>query len=332
MDFKGFSRVAGIGAFLPNSVVESKSIMDEIKCERFGVSNGYMEKVTGIKERRVSEFSLEPSDLATLASEQALIDANIEPEEIDFIIYCGIDRDWHEPATGHQIQSNIGACNAICLDAGNACNGFMSGVTIADSFIGLGRANNVLVCAGEQPSRVMLQFVDKLLKTTDKNNFKRWVGMLTAGDSGAAMILQPSDGQSGWKNFNLASAGQHAKLCNYKYDRGEITGQMLMEEISTKVVDMHEAMMKETYRKLSWSHLDIDRAFLHQAGKKPHLRMKKVTKLPMSSIPSTYEKLGNLTSCTIPVIMTLNRPARGDRLLVLSAGSGISICQAGMIY
>ncbi|TQV73475.1 ketoacyl-ACP synthase III [Exilibacterium tricleocarpae] len=332
MEFIGVSKIAGVGAYLPATVVDSASIMEEIGCERFGVSKSYMDKALGIRERRVCDRDTAPSDLACAASQRAIEAAGIRPEDLGFIVFCGIDRDWQEPATAHRVQSLLGARNASCLDVTNACHGFIDGMAVADAFIAAGMVDNVLVCTGERPSDVMYEYVHKLKKVRSRELFKKWVGMLSAGDAGGAMVIQRSDDRSGWRNLRLCSRGQHAELCHYKRTDKGITGHMLMSEITSAVLDLHEEMIGNTYDRLGWAPGDVDWAYLHQSGSAPHRRMIAAAHLDVSRAPVTYEKFGNLTSATIPVAMALTPPSRGDKLLILGAGSGISVCQGGMIY
>ncbi|TQV78113.1 ketoacyl-ACP synthase III [Exilibacterium tricleocarpae] len=332
MEIKGNSRIAGIGAFLPPDRVTSESLMDEIDSTRFGAPKNYISKCIGIKERRISDARTLPSDMAIAASHNALEDAGLEAGEIDMILYCGIDRDWQEPATAHRVQTELGATRATVLDVTNACHGFMNGLAIADSFISNGAVDNVLVCTGEKPSRVMLEAIEQIKRTNNKEEFKRWIGSLTVGDAGGAMVVQRGTAHSGWQWMEMRSEGQHAELCYYRHTQAGVEGQMIMGLISRVFVGLHKKLIDKTYRALNWSPTDIDVMYCHQVGAIPHKQLTSAADLDLNCAPITYDFLGNLTSASIPVNMALNRPKRGDKLLVLGAGSGLSICQAGMIY
>ena len=68
------------------------------------------------------------------AAKIAIRDANVSPNEIDLVVYCGHEGNWLEPGTAHVIQHSIGA-NAVCLDVSNACHGFMNGFSVVDAMI-----------------------------------------------------------------------------------------------------------------------------------------------------------------------------------------------------
>ena len=332
MEIKGKSKIAGIGAFLPQQRVLSDDLMAESRCSRFGTSESYISKRIGIIERRIADEITNPSDMAILASEEALKDARLNPLDIDLIIYCGIDKDWQEPATAHRVQVEIGASRASCFDVSNACHGFMTGISIADSFIQQGAANRVLVCTGEKPSTVLNYTLEKLKTEKDRTEFRKMLGALTVGDAGGAMVIEKTTDNTGLRWMQSYSAGEYADLCYYKHSQEGYEGQMLMTEISLAITDLHKRLMDSTYQKLSWQPSDVDKMYCHQVGKKPHKALVNIAQKNLEEAPATYPYFGNLTSATIPVNMFLNKPQRGDHLLIMGTGSGLSVCQAGMVF
>lgn len=54
-----------------------------------------------------------------------------------------------EPATANVVADKLNIRNGFAFDVKNACNAFLSGVDIADSFIATGKAETVLVVSGE---------------------------------------------------------------------------------------------------------------------------------------------------------------------------------------
>ena len=68
MNMTGHSRIAAIGTYLPQQVVSSSELMDEIDSEqRFGIPNTFIEDLTGIHSRRFAADGEKPSDLAIIA-------------------------------------------------------------------------------------------------------------------------------------------------------------------------------------------------------------------------------------------------------------------------
>jgi len=140
--------------FFPSQIVTSISLMEEIQSDkRFGISLNWVDKKIGIEERRVAAEGTLPSDMATSASIEALKNASINPGHLSLIIYCGIEKDFMEPGTAHVVQKNLGS-NAVCMDVTNACQGIISGISVADSMIDSGCIDNALICSGELAKQV----------------------------------------------------------------------------------------------------------------------------------------------------------------------------------
>ena len=110
----------------------------------------------GIVERRMAPVNSKPSDLAIPAAKNAIDSA--EPgiaEDIDLVIFCGIERDQPEPATAHIIQDKLGLNSRYAFDMANACFGFVDAMQVAASYIKCGIVKYALIITGEVPSKVM---------------------------------------------------------------------------------------------------------------------------------------------------------------------------------
>ena len=333
MNMTGHSRIAAIGTYLPQQVVSSSELMDEIDSEqRFGIPNTFIEDLTGIHSRRFAADGEKPSDLAIIAGRQALEKCDLDPKEVDMVLFCGIDRDWIEPATSHRVQRELGCVNATCMDISNACHGFANGMSVGDAMIATGAAENVLVVTGEVPSHLVSDVIKDIKETPTLKNFHSKVGGFTTGDAGGAVILQRASGRSGFKNYNFTSRGRYTNLCYYKFDNnGKRCGQMIMDKISAVMIRMHQALIKETYKALNWTPNDVDHLICHQVGSKPHHRMAKLAGISLEKAPTIFQSYGNLTSATIPVTLNRANASAGDKILILGAGSGLSISQIGLV-
>lgn len=333
MNMTGHSRIAAIGTYLPQQVVSSRELMDEIDSERqFGIPNTFIEDLTGIHSRRFAAAEEKPSDLAINAGRQALEKCGLDPKEIGMVLFCGIDRDWIEPATSHRVQRELGCINATCMDISNACHGFSNGMSVGDAMIATGATENVLVVTGEVPSRLVHDVVKDIKETPTLDNFHSKVGGFTTGDAGGAVILQRESPSAGIKNYSFTSRGRYTNLCYYKFDdNGKRCGQMIMDKISAVMIRMHQSLIKETYKLLNWGPKDIDHLICHQIGSKPHHRMAKLAGIALEKAPTIFQSYGNLTSATIPVTLDRANTSAGDRILILGAGSGLSISQIGLV-
>ena len=333
MKMQGCSYISGFGAYLPQTVVHSDELMQQANSRKFGLPYDFMSRKIGIVERR---YAIDESfiDLAYEASKCAIEDANLSPLDIDLIIYCGISGQYKEPSTAHEIQNKIGAKNAICFDSSNACLGIVTSIMTANAFIQSGAANHVLLCTAERGSDVARLALKKIQQANDKQTFKSYLGGLTVGDAGGALLVSKNDrDDTGLIRIRSASEGQYAKLCYFNDSvLHGVYGAMHMAEISAKALALHKHVVAETYDLLDWEPSDISGVYAHQFGKQPHIETSKIVRLPLAKCFTTYDLYGNLASATIPVNMHLYRPEKGKKYLLFGAASGISICHVGFIF
>ena len=270
---RGFASICGVGAYLPKEIVSSQELLIEAGCQSFGISANIIERSMGIINRRFSSDEESFSFLAYQASKQALERAGMDTKDIDLIIYCGIDRDKMEPATAHEVQHLLGASNAEVYDSSNACIGLLNGVSQANAYIGIGAAENVLVCTGEKPSIVTKDVIHQLRSKKQKSEFRKLLGAFTVGDAGGAFVLSKKNEGVGIQYMNFGSFGEHHQLCYYKHTRTHIEFEMQMEEMCNAGVELHQAMMEETYQQIGWSPNSVDKLFCHQVGERPYRKL-----------------------------------------------------------
>lgn len=332
MVINGNSQIHAVGVSLPPQIVTSISLMEEIdSANRFDLPLDWIDTRVGIEKRRVAAPGTMPSDLATEASINALENSGINPEHISMIIYCGIEKDFMEPGTAHIVQRNLGS-NGVCMDVTNACQGLISGVSVADAFIASGAAESVLVCSGEIMNKNVRRTIDKI-NEYPKDFLRDRLGFLTVGDAGSAVILTRKNETSGIKNLLFDSQGEYADYCYYRYkDNGDIEGQMLMRGINSIINSIHLKMISNTYHYLDWEPADVDVLACHQVGKRSVRDLCNIADIKEDIVPITYKEYGNTASCSIPLALSIANPSKGDKILLMGGGSGLSSFQGGLIW
>ena len=113
------AKILGVGCYLPDQRVTNLDLE-----KRFDTSDEWIQQRTGIVERRYAPEGVYCSDLAVEATRSALENGNIDPGEIDFIIFATLSPDHHFPGTGCSLQRKLGLPGIGCLDVRNQCSGF----------------------------------------------------------------------------------------------------------------------------------------------------------------------------------------------------------------
>ena len=333
------SKICASGVYLPEQVVKSEELFCEIQSEsQYDIPVDWMTEKMGIAERRIAPASFKPSDLAIPAAVDALyLDSSFDPQDIDLVIFCGIERDQPEPATAHIIQHALGLSAKYAFDIANACFGFIDAMHIADSYIRAGVANYALIVTGEIPSRVLRAAVDVLKRGVDNKTAKEIIGALSVGDAGGAVIIGPVEKgeNSGFELFNINSFSHLANKCMYRKDEnGTINGHMHMAQITSAFIKCQFDLIDDTLGKLGWT--EFDWLLTHQIGQKPFERLSAMKGTAPSKMIKTLHKLGNITSATFPVnfkkLSETDAVQRGDRIGGAFAGSGLVVGQFGYVY
>lgn len=333
---QGHSRIVGLGIHTPDKCVQSEEIMQHLDSEnRFGVPTDWLEKVMGVRERRVSPDNWLPSDLAVAAAKDALEDARVLAKEIDVIIYAGVVRDYIEPATGHVVQEKLGAHNAVAFDVSNACMGFMSAIHLMDALIATGQARRGLIVTGEQGFINTINAYKVLLESQDRDVFMNLAAGLTLGDAGAALIMGPKlDPETGFQGIMVESKGEHYRLCIC--DDLKTALETDMTAIVAETAKLVRDMFVQFTGKLGWTSEDISLYLPHQVGRKALKIHRAISQVAKERIPNTVETMGNTISATIPYTLHMvrqqGRVQPGTKIYMSGTGSGICASQAGVIW
>lgn len=331
----GASQIISVGHYLPKAKVRSSELLGEIDPSRFGVDDDLIEKGVGVVSMRHAAIDENPSDLAIKASEEALEKSGINLDQLDYIIFCGVTRNAAEPATAHWVQGGIGRKNVTCFDVGNACLGFSTGMEVANGLIGSKMARYVLVCSGEKLSFLSHLVIDELKKNPDPSILQRKLGFLTVGDAGGAAVIGPKEDTSGFLHFKSNSRGEYAEYCYYNIKEGMLEGQMIMDKICATGIRAHADLYNDYLNALGWLPENIDGLITHQVGRRPFQRFSQVFSVAADRMTRTYHKFGNIATSTFPVNYALGLKSglikKGKKILVAMSGSGVTVCQAGMI-
>ncbi len=319
--------ITAVGAHLPARVETTAELQHRVQAaSRVRLPRGLFEKMSGIVRRHVAGQGEYASTLAVAAADKALRSADLDPLDIDVLLFASASRDLVEPATAHIVQAELGS-KAHALDVTNACNSFLNGIDLARSMVLAGRAGRVLVVTGETPTRVMRPSVRSLAQAREA-----FAGF-TFGDAGAAVVVEavPSGGifdidtetlSQHWRVGGIPGGGsRHPRGDEHTYFSGD--GRALrgvFEKVGTAILD------RVRYRTgLDWP--DYAKVLVHQVTQ-PYLeRFVEVTGVPADKLDVTVPLHGNLASATLGVQLARVWPslAPGDRVLFVGLGGGVSV-------
>ena len=328
------TRIYSVGDYLPSQKVQSNHLFEDLDSDRkYGIPTTWMSETMGIVERRVAAENTKPSELAILAAREAIESCTeIHPDQIDMVLYCGIERNYTEPATAHAVQDGLGLKAHRVFDISNACFGFNDGIDIANNFISSGSAKYVLLVTGEIMTRIYPSFIKQLKKGVSVHKARNLIGWFSLGDAGGAMIIGPSEPEDhrGFRIFRNNIDSSHVDKCHYELNTdGEYHGEMKMGKIVARGFQLHKEIIYTTMKSVGWE--KFDKLLTHQTGRRNFEQIAKLGIVESEDILKTYDVLGNITSATLPVSykkmindVTLNK---GCRIGGCFGGSGLTTGQ-----
>ncbi len=345
-----YSKISGTGTFIPSIRKQNKDFLNDDFLNEDGsvfsseneVIISKFKNITGIDERRYAKAEYTTSDLAFFAAQKAIEDANVNVEELDYIILAHNFGDVKDGAiqadtlpslaTRVKFKLEIKNPNCVAYDILFGCPGWVEGVIQAQAFIKAGIAKKCLVIGAETLSRV----VDK----HDRDS------MIYSDGAGACIVEETSEKDSGilshatqtWAKdeaYYLFFGASYNQLEDKNTRYIKMYGRKIYEFAITNV----PKAMKIALDKSGVAIDDVKKIFIHQANEKmDEAIIKRFYRLykkpiPESIMPMSIHKLGNSSVATVPTLLDLvlkgkienQQVNKGDVIILASVGAGMNI-------
>jgi 3-oxoacyl-[acyl-carrier-protein] synthase-3 len=320
------AKILGVGRYLPEKRVTNFDL-----AKMFNTSDEWIRQRTGIVERRYAEEGVYCSDIALEASREALKNAGMKAEDLDFIIFATLSPDHHFPGSGCYLQAKMGLTEIGCLDIRNQCSGFLYSLAVADAFVRMGMYKRVLVVGAEIHSSG-LSFTDE----------GRDVAVIF-GDGAGAVIVGPSDDPSrGILSTHLHADGRYADilrleifdishkpyLTHQTIDEGRIWPKMQGKEVFRVAVTKIPEVVEEALQANGLKVGDVDLFLPHQANLRINQFAAARLEVPEEKFYSNIQRYGNTTAASIPIalseVLEQGILKEGHLLMMVGFGSGFT--------
>jgi 3-oxoacyl-[acyl-carrier-protein] synthase III len=143
------AQVTGTGIYLPERILDNTEV-----ARLAGVDEEWIERRTGIRERRVAGPGEGTAAMGTRAAAAALESAGLPAAEVDLIVVATSTPDHLTPPTACELQAAIGAESAACFDVEAGFAGWIYALVTADALIRAGMAATALVVGADTLSTV----------------------------------------------------------------------------------------------------------------------------------------------------------------------------------
>lgn len=343
--------ITGIGSYIPDVIKKNEDFVSQDfyseKKEKFETDqHEIIEKfheITGILERRYLREDQTVSDIAYLASLQAIEHAGINPETIDQIIVAhnfgdvraGTIQTDAVPSLAARVKHLLGIKNPGCIayDLLFGCPGWVQGMIQADAFIRAGYGKRFLVIGSEALSRVVDPYDRDSMIYADGAGAVIVEALEEPVKRGMLSFAMQSDTAEEAYFLNLGESNKPGEDSKIRYIK--MQGRKIYEYAISKV----PAAMKQALEKSGESVDDLKKILIHQANEKMDEaminRFYRLYKKPVPEkiMPMSIHLLGNSSVATIPTLYHLivsgqaaeHQINEGDLLLFASVGAGMSI-------
>lgn len=346
--------ITGTGSYVPGNITTNGAFDNhqffDVDGTRLEDNNEVIirkfKAITGISERRYMNSERVTSDIAAIAAKQAIEDANIDPETLDYIVvahnYGDVTHKHQQsdtvPSLASRVKHQLKIKNPRCVayDILFGCPGWVEATIHCKAFMQGGMAKKCLVIGAEALSRVVDQH--------DRDS-------MIYSDGAGAVILELAQesnnpAQSGIihhlsATYTLEEANFIYFGPSYNHDESgsrhyiKMHGRKIYEFAITRVPQAMKQCMDEAGQEIG----ALKKVFIHQANEKmDEAIIKRFYKLynlsaPDGVMPLTINTLGNSSVATVPTLYDLVRRNQldghkvnsGDLVMFASVGAGMNV-------
>ncbi len=348
-----YSIITGTGSYIPSRRIKNEDFLSSEFYESDGrkidkTNEEIIEKfleITTIAERRHVTEDLVTSDIAYFSAIEAIKSANIDKEELDYIIVAhNFGEIAHEnkqldivPSIAARVKHKLGIKNpyTVAYDLPFGCPGWLQGIIQADYFIKSGDAKKILVIGADILSRIS--------DPHDRDS------MIYADGAGATILeAKESDTPIGiiaHKTRSDTLVFSKMLYMGKSYKPGSETEDDLFLKMNGRrlyqyALENVPQTVKDCLDKCNTDLSEVNKVLIHQAnGKMDDAMLLRLFKLynikdiPEDVMPMTISWLGNSSVATVPTLLDLilkdklkpHEINKGDTLVFTSVGAGMNI-------
>ncbi len=319
------ARITALGRYVPPKVVTNHDL-----ARRVDTNHDWIVERTGIIERHMVEPGTPTSELAAQAVGELMRQRGIEADEIELIIVATVTPDMFFPSTACMVQNKVRASRAWGFDLSAACSGFLYALTVGAQFIESGRHSKVVVIGADVMSSII--------------NFEDRTTCVLFGDGAGAVLLEPSDDETGildclheidgsggqflympgGGSLNPSSRETVEKKMHYVHQEG----QSVFKYAVRRMGEISRAILERN----GYSGEDVDLFIAHQANLRIINSAAEKLGLDEKQVVKNIHKFGNTTAATIPLAMgdalDDGRLKKGNLVLLAAVGAGYTVGSA----
>lgn len=318
------THILGFGHAVPGRRVPNGEIE-----ERLGLGPGWIERRTGIVERRWAAPEDTLSDLAAAAGRMALDEAvthGLDRGAIGLTLLATSTPDHLLPPSAPLVAHKLGLSGSGAADLAGACGGFLYALVLAEGFVRTSGTPALVIAANLLSRRI--------------NPAERGSCVLFADAAGAVVLAPSPRPEAGILAAHLTSDGAGYGLIQvpaggsshpFAPDLPVEDTRMTITDGQAVFVEAVRLMTDSARRALGRAGLAadaVDHFVPHQANARLMHAVAHNLVIPQDKVLSSVALFGNSSAATIPLTLSLaheKKPFRpGEMLLMSAAGAGLT--------
>jgi 3-oxoacyl-[acyl-carrier-protein] synthase-3 len=325
-------KIAGLGVYLPERIVSSAELEQELNLEP-----SWIEQVTGVRERRYVTHE-HAALMAAHAARRAIAQAHIRLEDIDLIVGASSAPQQAIPCTAAFIQRELGAPdgNSACFDVNATCMSFLAALQLVAHLVAAGTYRNALICSSE-------------IAAHSRNPAEPESAVLFGDAAAAAVITRAAPGEASaiaWEQFVTYSSGAHLTelrgggTLHHPNDPATTPEMNLFHMngpgVYKKAIRQLGPFLEQFFARVGWPREATDLLVPHQASRHGLDLLVHRFGFRREQLFSNLAERGNCIAASIPLALAeaemQGRLQRGQRIVLLGTGAGLTIGAVGIIY
>ena len=302
-------------------------------------------KYSGAETRYWLDGTGTPLDLIGRAFEEALHEAALEADEIDLMIYAGVDRGFLEPANAYFVAQALNLDRVHCFDVLDACNGWSRSMLLVHSLFKTGMYQKAMIINSEFNLFEGGTIYPKLFSLKQMEDLEYSFAGYTIGEGATVTILDNAQ-ENDWE-FRFLSRPDLADLCGVPeigYERYSLpsgrtgrNGVMGFYSFSRELFGEGTKELLQVAGGLDTDLQEMKIIFPHAATKRGWAQGAEAVGLNLKErLYFIYPSHGNVVSASVPAGMALASEdgslSRGDRFLSVVASAGMSFSAVTGVY
>ncbi len=346
-------KIEAVKVAFPSRKISNQDIISLVEKNSKEIYQGELEKAlrhislllrhSGSQYRCWLEENETPLQLLSKAVDEALQEADCSKQDIDLLIYAGVNGGFNEPSNAHMVAYSLGIEKADCFDVVEACMSWTRAIYLTYYLLQTGIYKRAMIVNAEFNLMENGAIYPGCFKLENLEQVSWSIPGYTVGEAATATIFS-SDLQQDWEfhfdsrpdlaDLSTVPRKGYQKYCSPSSKIGRNGAEIFTCFGREMHKDGQEAAVK-IFQQLKTPIEEVKAVFPHASSKKAWDEFGELLGI-QHLLFHIYPDFGNVVSASIPagIATAINEKKihRGERLVGWVGSAGMSFCAFSFTY